>query len=64
MTVIESRIELIAWYERRGYRATGEHRPFPYDDPRFGLPKRTDLRFVVLHKQLGPTLPNPEDSRP
>lgn len=29
MTVIDKRRELIAWYERRGYRATGETRPFP-----------------------------------
>ena len=52
MTVIDCRAELIAWYERRGYRATGEIRPFPYDDERFGLPKRDDLRFVVLCKTL------------
>jgi ribosomal protein S18 acetylase RimI-like enzyme len=48
MTVIEQRPELIAWYERRGYRRTGETAPFPYGDPRFGEPKRPDLRFVVL----------------
>lgn len=29
MTVIDSRVELIAYYERRGYRATGERRDFP-----------------------------------
>ena len=52
MTVISARPELIAWYERRGYRATGETRPFPYGDPRFGLPKRDDLEFIVLAKPL------------
>ena len=52
MTVISARPELIAWYERRGYRATGETRPFPYGDPRFGLPKRDDLEFIVLSKPL------------
>ncbi|WP_324806139.1 GNAT family N-acetyltransferase [Sphingomonas sp. LY29] len=52
MTVIEQRAELIAWYERRGYRLTGERRPFPATDPRFGLPKRDDLAFVVLEKPL------------
>ena len=52
MTVIAQRTELIAWYERRGYRRTGEHRPFPYDDVRFGLPKRDDLYFEVLAKAL------------
>ncbi|MCZ8130153.1 MAG: GNAT family N-acetyltransferase [Steroidobacteraceae bacterium] len=52
MTVIDVRTELIAWYERRGYRRTGEQRPFPYGDARFGLPKRPDLRFVVLEKRF------------
>ena len=52
MTVIAQREELIAWYERRGYARTGEQRPFPLDDPRFGLPKRDDLAFVVLEKRL------------
>ena len=52
MTVIRQRAELIAWYERRGYRLTGETRPFPLDDPRFGLPRTRDLAFVVLEKPL------------
>ena len=52
MTVIRQRHELIAWYERRGYRLTGEERPFPLDDTRFGLPRRRDLAFVVLEKPL------------
>ena len=52
MTVIASRDELIAYYERRGYALTGERRPFPLDDPRFGLPKTRDLEFVVLERAL------------
>jgi ribosomal protein S18 acetylase RimI-like enzyme len=46
MTVIDSREALIAWYERRGYRRTGETRPFPVlrDPP---------ITFVVLEKPLG-----------
>jgi len=52
MTVITQRGELIAWYERRGYLQTGERRPFPADDLRFGRPKRDDLEFVVLEKRL------------
>ena len=52
MTVIEQRDELIAWYERRGYARTGGKAAFPYGDPRFGEPKRPDLRFVVLAKNL------------
>jgi ribosomal protein S18 acetylase RimI-like enzyme len=37
MTVIEQRQELIAYYERRGWRQTGERRPFPvpHDPPFF-----------------------------
>ncbi|MFZ4519376.1 MAG: GNAT family N-acetyltransferase [Microthrixaceae bacterium] len=54
MWVIEQRHELIAWYRRRGYEPTGEHHPFPYGDERFGLPRRDDLRFVVLSKPLPP----------
>ncbi|WP_460303405.1 GNAT family N-acetyltransferase [Actinocorallia aurea] len=52
MTVITLRAELIAWYERRGYRRTGEIRPFPYGDTRFGVPRRPDLDFSVLVKPL------------
>lgn len=52
MTVIAQRSELIAWYERRGYASTGERRPFPAHDPRFGLPKCEDLAFVVLEKRF------------
>ncbi len=52
MTVIVQREELIAWYERRGYRRTGEYQPFPYGDERFGIPRRDDLRFEVLLKNF------------
>ena len=52
MTVISIRDELVAWYERRGYRRTGTYKPFPYGDARFGIPKRDDLRFELLEKQL------------
>ncbi|KPC64563.1 GCN5 family acetyltransferase [Streptomyces chattanoogensis] len=53
MTVIRQREELIAWYERRGYRRTGEMTPFPYGDERFGIPQRDDLEFELLVKALG-----------
>ncbi|MGW1094714.1 GNAT family N-acetyltransferase [Streptomyces sp. NPDC002455] len=52
MTVISVREELIAWYERRGYRRTGELTPFPYGDERFGIPQRDDLVFELLVKKL------------
>lgn len=51
MTVIATRAELIAWYERQGYCRTGETRPFPMDDPRFGLP-RVPLSFIVLDRSI------------
>ena len=45
MTVIDGRPELIAWYERRGYRATGERRPFP-------APTLKPVEFVVLERRV------------
>jgi ribosomal protein S18 acetylase RimI-like enzyme len=53
MTVISVRDDLIAWYERRGYRRTGKMSPFPYGDERFGIPQRDDLQFELLVKKLG-----------
>ncbi|GHG10585.1 MULTISPECIES: GNAT family N-acetyltransferase [Streptomyces] len=52
MTVITVREDLIAWYERRGYRRTGRTTPFPYGDERFGIPQRDDLAFELLVKEL------------
>jgi GNAT superfamily N-acetyltransferase len=52
MAVIKQRRELISWYERRGYELTGELRPFPYGDERFGTPKVDDLVFATLAKTL------------
>ncbi|MFF7473083.1 GNAT family N-acetyltransferase [Streptomyces sp. NPDC008092] len=52
MTVISVRDDLIAWYERRGYRRTGKMTPFPYGEERFGIPQRDDLQFELLVKPL------------
>ncbi|MFC4502789.1 MULTISPECIES: GNAT family N-acetyltransferase [Streptomyces] len=52
MTVISVREDLIAWYERRGYRRTGRTSPFPYGDERFGIPQRADLEFELLVRKL------------
>ncbi|MFD4021561.1 GNAT family N-acetyltransferase [Streptomyces sp. SH5] len=52
MTVISVRDDLIAWYERRGYRRTGSLTPFPYGDERFGIPQRDDLFFELLVKSI------------
>jgi ribosomal protein S18 acetylase RimI-like enzyme len=52
ISVIQLREPLIAWYERRGFRATGETVPFPYGDPRNGIPLRPDLQLLVFEKPL------------
>lgn len=52
LTVIAQRTDLIAWYERRGYRRTGNTSPFPYGDERFGIPRRPDLYFEEFAKPL------------
>ena len=52
MTVISRRSELIAYYERRGYRRTGQYREFPRHHPRYGIPKVDDLVLEVLEKHL------------
>ncbi|MCU1594465.1 MAG: putative acetyltransferase [Frankiales bacterium] len=54
MTVLSARRELIDFYLRRGYVDTGELRPFPYGDERFGKPRTDALAFSVLTKQLRP----------
>ncbi|KAJ7099452.1 acyl-CoA N-acyltransferase [Mycena belliarum] len=53
MAVIAQRLELIAWYQRRGYAPTGETRPFPFHALINGGALRDDLHFVVLQKSLG-----------
>ncbi|WP_326524363.1 GNAT family N-acetyltransferase [Sphingomonas sp.] len=45
LAVIDSRAELIAWYQRRGYTLTGERRDFP-------VPVDPPLHMVVLEKPL------------
>jgi GNAT superfamily N-acetyltransferase len=52
MTVVNLRVALIDWYKRRGYALTGQTKPFPYGENRYGTPKRNDLYFVVLRKVL------------
>jgi ribosomal protein S18 acetylase RimI-like enzyme len=50
MTVINLRTELIAWYERRGYRLTGASLPFPFSDAT-GETTR-DFHLVEMRKDL------------
>jgi ribosomal protein S18 acetylase RimI-like enzyme len=51
MTVISVRSELIAWYKRHGYQTTGQTKPFPMNDPNFGLPTQF-LEFIVMEKTI------------
>ena len=51
MAVITLRLELIAYYERRGYRNTGLLQPFP-TSPRFGIPRVAGLQLTLLEKSL------------
>ncbi|HWI89861.1 MAG TPA: GNAT family N-acetyltransferase [Flavisolibacter sp.] len=50
MTVISVRKELIACYERNGFKYTGKKEPFP-EDGKFGNP-RQQLEFIYLEKML------------
>lgn len=51
MSVIACRMELIAFYERRGYRRIGVSKPFPVN-PQLWTPKVADLRLELLEKNL------------
>lgn len=51
MDVISVRTELIAFYERRGYRLTGEVRPFPVN-PDLWTAKVDRLELVRMEKLL------------
>jgi ribosomal protein S18 acetylase RimI-like enzyme len=50
MTVISTRHELIAYYERKGFKVTGEKKPFP-TDTRFGIQKQP-LELIVMEKEV------------
>ena len=55
MTVLGQRADLIAWYARRGYAPTGKTEPWPHTAETFGLPRRDDLYFATLAKDLDPS---------
>lgn len=52
ISVFPQRETLIGWYQRLGYGLTGDTLPFPYGNPRFGLPLRDDLYFLVMELAL------------
>lgn len=49
MSILSHRPELLAYYERRGYKLTGVTMPFP-EDGNNGQPKRQDLQLLELEK--------------
>jgi ribosomal protein S18 acetylase RimI-like enzyme len=51
MHVITMRRELLAYYQRRGYRRTGEIEPFHVDETH-GLPKVEGIELELLEKEL------------
>ncbi len=51
LSVIADRKELIAYYERRGFRLTGVGQPFHEGDDRYGLPKKS-LALLEMFKDL------------
>ena len=52
LTVISTRDELLAWYERRGYRRTGVVIPFP-EEHRIYLRPGVTVELETLEKRLG-----------
>jgi ribosomal protein S18 acetylase RimI-like enzyme len=50
MTVITTRYELIAYYQRKGFNLTGELKPFP-TDTKFGIQKQP-LELLVMEKLI------------
>jgi ribosomal protein S18 acetylase RimI-like enzyme len=48
LTVVNIRTELIAWYERRGYLATGETMPFPIGASRPKVP----VYLIEMKKEI------------
>lgn len=51
ITVIEDRTELIAWYQRRGYVATGRKFPFPAEYHKYGKPLK-EIILIEMEKKI------------
>ena len=52
MQVFSRRRELLSFYDRRGFKPTGERRPFPYTEWPDAGAQYDDLEFTVLEKSL------------
>ena len=62
MTVINLREDLIAYYERRGYRRTGEQKPFPFADGIEAAFKAEYPAANIVGRFLGGTAENGQQS--
>ncbi|MBY0518414.1 MAG: GNAT family N-acetyltransferase [Bacteriovoracaceae bacterium] len=51
LTVMSDRLELIAYYERQGFKLTGLGEDFNPNDSRYGLPKKA-LRLLEMKRAL------------
>ena len=51
ITVLNVRAELIEFYERRGFKATGDFEKFPDNDPAYGIPKVSGLKLLEFIKK-------------
>lgn len=49
MRVISARLELIAWYEKQGYKNTGRTEPF--ENNKYGTANRP-LEFIIMEKMI------------
>lgn len=54
ISVISTRIELIDWYKRHGYVATGNSVAFEQIEGRFGDPKVPAISLIEMEKMLNP----------
>lgn len=52
ITVVSSRLELISWYERRGYRMNGESISFEELKGNFGIPLIQNIQLIGMEKSL------------
>lgn len=52
ISVISKRVELIAWYSRHGYVATGSSVAFEEIEGRFGEPKVASISLIEMEKVL------------
>lgn len=52
LTVISTRVELVDWYKRHGYVATGNSIDFEDIEGRFGDPKVDGIELIEMHKML------------